>query len=223
MSATLLLTRPEAQSRAFLESCEMALGRPIPAVISPLMRIEPVGDLPDLDGYGTLAFTSANGVRRVGAALAGHNVITVGEATAVLARSFGADARAYGENVEAFLERASNIAVPVLYCRGVHVQGDLAAALQRQGARVDEAVIYDQVARPLSAAGLAVLSRDSKVVAPVFSARTATLLSSQSITADLTVIAMSKKVATAWVGDEAIRIATAPTAEAMQAAVLEAM
>ena len=61
----LLLIRPKAQSEAFLADCETRLGRQIDAVISPIIDIRPLGGIPDLDGFGTVVFSSANGVRKV--------------------------------------------------------------------------------------------------------------------------------------------------------------
>ena len=59
---TLLLTRPQAQSREFAAALDAALPGRFTCVISPLLRITPVaGDL-DLTGAQGILFTSANGV-----------------------------------------------------------------------------------------------------------------------------------------------------------------
>ena len=68
--ATLLLTRPRAQSDLFLADCEAALDRRLPVVISPLIEIDPVGDIPDLGHFRTIVLSSGNGVRRLGRMLA---------------------------------------------------------------------------------------------------------------------------------------------------------
>lgn len=215
---TLLLTRPEPQSREFLAQCEARIGRRLPSVISPAISIEPVGDLPQLDKYASLIFTSGNGVRSVLASdtLAGRLVFTVGEKTAELARNAGADAEALGEDVEAFLENAHRVKGPALFCRGVHSRGNLAERLGDAGVRVDQVVLYEQASRPLSQAALQLLSGEAPVVAPVFSPRTARLLSAYGvITAPISVIAMSEAVAEAWTGGGEIKVAKAPNSDAM--------
>lgn len=215
---TLLLTRPDAQSRAFLVQCEALAGRRLPSVISPAMSIEPVGEVPSLDKYASLIFTSGNGIKCVLASdtLAGRLVFTVGEKTADLARNAGAEAMALGEDVDGFLANASRVKGPALFCRGVHSRGNLASRLGESGVRVDEAVIYEQASRPLTQAALQLLSGEAPVVAPLFSPRTARLLSAYGvITAPLTVIAMSAAVADAWSGEGDIIVAPAPNSREM--------
>ena len=220
---TLLLTRPEDQSRAFLADCEARAGRQLPAVISPLMRIVPTGLVPVLDAYETVVLTSGNGVRCLSelASLRGRAVRTVGEKTAELARAAGAEARALGEDVEAFLESGEPIKGPAIFCRGAHSRGDLAGRLRERGLEVDETVIYDQQALPLTSAARKLLAGRAPVVAPVFSPRTAALLSGHGeISAPLTLIAMSPAVADALVQGANTEVVPHPTSEAMQAAVL---
>ena len=220
---TLLLTRPEDQSKAFLAECEARAGRRLPAVISPLMRIVPTGLVPDLDAYATVILTSGNGVRCLSelASLSGRAVRTVGEKTAELARAVGAEARVRGEVVESFLASDEEIRDPVIFCRGEHSRGDLAARLREKGLEVDEAVIYDQQAMPLTSAARTLLTGTTPVVAPVFSPRTATLLKSHgNLSGPLTIVAMSAAVADALGEGAIVEVAPHPTSEAMQSAVL---
>ena len=221
MTPTLFLTRPKHQSRAFLNMCEHEAGRALPSIISPLIRIEAVGELPDFDKFATLIVTSSNAVRRISEDIAGRRVVTVGQATAELAHEFGADASCLGENVEDFLSHSDQLAGPVLYCRGVHGLGNLAKVLDTKGASIEEAVVYDQVEQPLSATALDLLNGSSKILAPVFSARTARLLSANGIQSNVTLIAISRNVAEAWEGLGSVLVAEAPTAKSMCAKVLE--
>jgi uroporphyrinogen-III synthase len=221
---TLLLTRPEPQSKAFLSQCETVAGRRLPAVISPVMKIELADDLPDLDRYVTIVFTSGNGVRSAlsQGSLAGRTVFTVGEKTAELARAAGAEAEALGEDVDAFVAAARRVKGPALLCRGVHSRGDLAGRLSETRLRIDEVLLYDQVACPLSTAAQQLLAGSGPVVAPVFSPRTARLLGGHGvIAAPLTIVAMSEAVAESWEGPGLVRVAAEPTSEAMCALVLE--
>ena len=212
----LLLIRPKVQSEAFLADCEARLGHQIDAVISPIIDIRPLGGIPDLDGFGTVVFSSANGVRQVSDKLAGRNVVTVGDATAKVARSFNADAAAFGETANDLLDRASELVPPVLVCRGVHARVDLASELQDRGITTDSAVIYDQVAQPLTADAVDLLNGTVPVVIPLFSPRSAALLSKQRCSAPLKVIAISDAVKSAWSGEPVAKIAKAPTSMAVR-------
>lgn len=212
---TLLLTRPEPQSGAFLSMCETRLGRRVPVVISPVMRIEQVGEVPRLERFGTIVVTSGNGIERLGRALAGQKVRTVGRRTADLAREFGADAVALGENADAFIGNSGDLAGPLLVVRGVHARGDMAERLAAQGFEVEQAVLYDQVAVPLNRSAQTLLTGDSPVIVPVFSPRTARLLAQAVISAPLRIMAISQATASAWTGPGRVDVADTPDAEAM--------
>ena len=215
---TLLLTRPEAQSKAFLILCERAAGRRLPVVISPILAIRRTGVLPDLDNYATIVFTSGNGVRAAleTAGLSGRRIATVGQRTAEIAHAAGASAVSLGDNVKAFLSAAGGLAGPVLFCRGAHTRGNLAERLRQAGLSVDEAVIYDQEALPLSVAARSLLSGETPVIAPVFSPRSASLLAGYGVfNAPITIVAMSRNVADAWKAPGKIVVADVPTSEAM--------
>ncbi len=222
-SPTLLLTRPDAQSRAFLAECEASLGARIPAVVAPLIRIIDIGELPDLDQYEMLIVTSAHAVWRLAevGALRGRQVACVGEVTAALARQQGASANALGADAADFLAEARQLKSPCLYVRGMHVRVDLVAELAERGVTAQEAIVYDQIAQPLGRAGEALLEGVAEVVAPLFSARTAELLGrSSDIRAPMRVIAMSEGVAAAWGGGGMVEIVSEPTSAAMCAAVV---
>ena len=176
------------------------------------MEIRHADAVPDLDPYATLIFTSANGVAACARAIAGRRVVTVGTKTSALAIQAGADALSLGEDVDAFLAQADRIEGPALFCRGVHTRGDLASRLQARGLNVDEAIVYDQIAQPLTSDALALLQSDALVIAPVFSPRSAQLLCENAITAPITVIAMSAAVAEAWSGPGTTETVSAPTA-----------
>lgn len=220
---TLLLTRPEAQSTSFLADCERRLGRRIPTVISPVIDIIPVAEPPDLNEFATIVAASGNAVRQLGDILEGRIVLTVGEATATLARGFGARAKALGETAESFLEHVEEIGFPAIVCRGRHARCNLADRLSAQGVTTSDLVLYDQAPRPLSRAAHALLAGSLPVVAPVFSPRSAELLSRQAAAAPLIVLAISKAARAAWRGDAEFRVARHPTAESMCDLVVEAL
>ena len=128
----LLLTRPLAQSESFLEQCATRIGRAVPSVISPVLRIVPLDETPDLSG-ASLVVTSPNAVRILSEQLKDRDVKTVGHATAELARGYGAIAECLGETAEALLERAMDIEAPIVVVRGVHARLDLASELKARG------------------------------------------------------------------------------------------
>lgn len=222
---TLLLTRPEPRSSEFLARCERALGERIPAVISPVMAIVPRDEAPPLDDYATLVVTSASALDVFGdGGLSGRRVATVGDATAARARRMGARAEALGPDIETFVANADRLAPPCLHLRGVHAAGDLAGRLNALGIAAAEAIVYDQAARPLSRAARQLLAGEGRVVAPVFSARSATLLAHAApIRAPVDVVAMSETVAAAWTGPGHVIVADAPTVEAMCAGTIAAL
>ena len=219
----LLLTRPLDQSRRFLSDCEALLGRKIDAMISPVFKIVPSKGMPDLDAAKTIVVTSSNAVRVLGAELEGRAVATVGAATAELARSFGARATTLGDTADEFLENTDKLQAPVLVCRGVHARVDLAVLLKARGIEATAVPVYDQVEQPLNSAAAQLLRRDRTLIAPVFSPRSAILLSRAPRTAKMVVPAISQAAADAWIGPADLRVANAPTSDAMATLVTEAL
>lgn len=198
MTPVILLTRPAPDSAAFAALLAERLPE-VRVVISPLLRVEVTGDLPaEADG---LIFTSRNGVRAY-AALGGpaRPCYCVGPGTAAEARAAGFEAKSAGGDVSDLeaLIRAEAPAGRWLHLHGRHVRGDLAGALRRAGIAAEGVAIYDQRAQPLSEEARAVLAGDAPVVAPVFSPRTAKLLSQgENPRAPVYVVAMSAAVAAA--------------------------
>ncbi|QMU59301.1 MAG: hypothetical protein GKR98_14565 [Boseongicola sp.] len=222
-TATLLLTRPLAQSEEFLASCEGELGVRVPVVISPILRISDVGEIPNLESYQTIIVTSGNAVARLGreGILAGRNVACVGEKTAQAARDHGATARALGADVEAFIAASQSLEGRCLYLRGRHVSVDLVERLAEIGINCDEVAIYDQIAQPISKAASVILSGDVPIVAPIFSRRSAQLLAAHcQDRKGLSVLAVSDAVAKEWTGSGRVIVADEPTSEAMCAATI---
>lgn len=213
-SPVLVLTRPERQSREFLADCKARLGANLRAIVSPVMHIEAVPFGIEFDHYRTLIVTSANALVYVGTELAGRRVVTVGEGTAARASEFGADAFCLGETVEAFLRNAENLEGPAIHLRGVHSRGNLAKKLTEQGTVTDECMVYDQVAKPMSEPAIAALALGSAIV-PIFSPRTAALVSRHSIHPDTQVLAISPAALEAWNGPGRAIVADRPDKAAM--------
>ena len=141
--------------------------------------------------------------------------MTVGQNTARLAQEAGAEAVMLGETGAELLENAHKIDGPALICRGVHARLDLVQGLAERGIEASEAIVYDQVPQDLSEAARDLLAGENMVVAPVFSPRSATLLSAQSISAPIRVLAISRATADAWIGPGKVEVADRPTSAAM--------
>jgi uroporphyrinogen-III synthase len=190
----LLLTRPEAQSRAFAAR----LSGTHEVRIAPLTEIEPVDwDRSLADGVRGVILTSANAVPAV-SYLAPLDAWCVGEATARVAAAAGFRAHAAAGDAVALVADLRRLRPegPLLHAHGLHLARDMGAALEPMGLTVRSAVVY--AARmvpwpsdlPQSLAG-------RRVIAPVFSPRAAAELSARmpDPPAGLMLIAISRAAA----------------------------
>lgn len=215
MTATLLLTRPEAQSLAFAED----LGAEARVVIAPVMAIVGTGARPDLAGYRGVILTSANALRFL-PGLQGVRAWCVGERTAEAAMAQGAQVMRVADDAEALVAGFEGTG-PLLHLRGEHVRGKVAQRLTSVGIETHEAVIYRQEARDLSPEARALIEGEDEVVLPLFSPRSAALVGGQigHVGPGLEVIAMSPAVAEAWrkaSGAAAAEVCDKPTSAEMR-------
>lgn len=216
----LLMTRPQAASERFADTLR-ARGLRFHAIISPLMRIEVTGPLPDLSGVKGVVFTSANGVAAWVSLGGGSDLpaYAVGAATARAARQAGMQADSADGNVDDLRDwlLARKPASPLVHVHGQHVRGDLALDLTKAGLPCGATVIYDQVAQPLTDQALAALAKEAPVIVPVFSPRTGELLVNAQINAPLLVAAMSEAVVKSLgaLHKQELKVAQRPESEAM--------
>jgi uroporphyrinogen-III synthase len=216
----LLMTRPRAASESFAAALA-ARGARFDAVVSPLFDIRFCDALPDMALLAGVIFTSANGVAAY-RALGGRTDLpayAVGTATAQAARAAGLRTWSAEGDAATLVEglRARGLRGPLLHLRGAHTRGEVAQRLTGYGIRTREAVVYDQLQRPLSEAAKALLNGDAPVVAPLFSPRTARLLADEAGNAPLLVAAMSEAVAIAATSlhNCSVRVAARPDSAAM--------
>jgi uroporphyrinogen-III synthase len=146
------ITRTAAEARATAARIQMMGAAP---VVAPLLSIKSSTDCDwNVSGAQALLFTSGNGVQEF--ALRNPQtrkltVITVGDATADLARAcgFAAVISADGD-VNALIEKArwalSPSAGKVIHFAGTHVAGDLAGALTAAGFDAERRIAYEAVA-----------------------------------------------------------------------------
>lgn len=220
---TLLLTRPEAQATAFAADFAMRFGPDVPVIISPILRIVPVATRLSLDGVTGLIFTSGRAVARF-AQLSDNRALPaycVGERTAALARKAGLTARVAGTDAQAALDflRAEPPGGRLLHLRGRHSRGDIAAELRAADQPCDEVIVYDQQEQQLDRAAQALLAGRTPVLLPLFSPRSAAIVSGQihQAAAPVAVAAISRATMAAWTGPvpALTRIAAHPNASAM--------
>ncbi|MBA4492167.1 uroporphyrinogen-III synthase [Paracoccus sp. S1E-3] len=203
-----LLTRPLAQSRAFAAEIPE-----VECLIAPVLRIEglPFDDARLATAPG-LVFTSANAVPFAGPGQ-GRRALAVGPQTA-------AAARAAGFAVEEGPGDALGL-LPLLDGRRdwLHLHG-------RHRARVlpvEGIAVYDQVPQPLSDAARAALAAARPLILPLFSPRSAALLSGsvEGAAAAIAAVAISARADAAYRGPASLRIvADRPEGAAMRRAIL---
>ncbi|MFN3645192.1 MAG: uroporphyrinogen-III synthase [Gemmobacter sp.] len=215
---TVLLTRPAEASERFAAELRARFG-PVDVVVSPLMVPEfraPV--LPD--AWDGVILTSETGARALARLTARRGpAICVGPRTAEVAQALGWQAEAVGGDAESLVAAlaARGLAGRWLHARGQDAAGDLAARLNAAGADIAEAVVYAQVAQPLSAAAQAALAGAAPVVAAVFSPRSARLLAAEAgalLRAPLAVAAISAAAAAPVQALAGAGLAVAPTPDA---------
>lgn len=221
MTPTLVLTRPEAQSRAIASRLREGLR----VIVSPAMQIVASGQCPDLSGYAGVVLTSANAVPHA-PDLHGKPSWCVGEKTAEAARAAGALVRLVARDADDLVARFEG-AGPLLHLRGEHARGHIAERLSSAGIETGEAVIYRQKALPLSAEAKAAIEGDAPVVLPLYSPRSARLVGHQleHVGAAVSAIAISVAAAEAWQAETgaAAQVVPEPTGDAMLAAIWSAL
>lgn len=210
--ATVLLTRPLPDSQRFVALLPVGL----PVVIAPILEIVPLphdaGRLAQAEG---LVFTSAHAVGAAGPGR-GRPAICVGPRTAALAREAGFDVAEGPGDAQGLLPLIAASPVPLIHPHGRHVAQTLS---------VEGIEVYDQRPLPLTDQALRLLAGDGTVVLPLFSPRSARLLSQAigtGVAAPLWLVAISESALGAWGGPPApFRIAERPDAEAMKKAILD--
>lgn len=164
-SPTLLLTRPEPDSRRFA-----ALLPELRAVISPILRIVAVEhDAARLAQAQGLVFTSGHAVASAGPGR-GRLAICVGSRTGEIAQAAGFRVQSGNGFAESLLPLIAAAPVPLVHPHGRH----LAKRLPVPGM-----VVYDQQALPLNRDARALLGGEGPVILPLFSPRSARLLAAE--------------------------------------------
>jgi uroporphyrinogen-III synthase len=155
--------------------------------------------------------------------LVGRRVYCVGDRTAELAGAAGAaTVLAAADAGELAAQIIADGPAHVIYFRGEHASVDLAGMLRAGGVETLEFRVYESIDRPLSPEALELLAGSATVLAPVFSARSATLLAQAvgEAAPRLVVAAISDKAAAPLAVARRIGVAASPDAEALASVVL---
>ena len=171
--ATLLLTRPDGMNDRVLEALG-PIAKGVEVVKSPLLDIRATGAMPDLSSARGVIFTSRNGVQFAGAS-APLKTYCVGPATADVAQSQGWKVAHVAQNAEDLVQNliTLNPVAPLLHIAGVARRGEIAERLTQAGILTDVVAVYDQQHLPLSPAAHAAIMRETPVIVPLYSPRTA--------------------------------------------------
>nr|WP_239479655.1 uroporphyrinogen-III synthase [Actibacterium sp. 188UL27-1] len=213
----MLLTRPLEASQRFADAVPE-----VPSVISPILRIVPLSPvLPDAPA--PVIFTSANGVWAFLQLRAAADQVAycVGPRTARVAQDGGfraISANGAVDDLEALI-RAERPVGPLIYACGKVRTGDLDDRLRQTGSSVITCEVYDQAPQRLTETAQEILASARTVILPLFSPRSAALMSgaSQAAKAPLHLVFLSENVAAAWSGPPPKQyvIAPAPNMPAM--------
>jgi uroporphyrinogen-III synthase len=188
-----LITRPKEDATEF-ESLLRERGHE--PVTEPLLSIVcDDGPAIDVEQYGLLVFTSANGVRAAARRVHARStpVLAVGPATSAEARKagFSSIATSTGEGTNGILEylkaHPSLLSRPMLHISGTDVAGDLSSMVAGIGARLDRLQLYRAIAATSLSEGLREhLLNETLDAATFFSPRTAKIFSDLVRAAGLT-------------------------------------
>lgn len=232
--ATILLTRPEAQSGALAETLRARGWTPL---LAPMLTFEALDPPPGfhalVENSAALAFTSANGVRAFAANSPRRDlpVFTVGDATEAAAREAGfSETRSAAGDAEALagLIAGAGVTGAVLHIRGRRGGDDLSARLTAAGIGADEAVLYAmRAAEALPAPAASALAADRVDAAAFYSPRTARVFATLAQMAGLAPLSALRGVAIspaaaqplADLGLREVVIADRPDGEAMLGAI----
>lgn len=222
MPPTILLTRPLSQADRFANDCRARIGHTVAIEISPVLEIVlrrvTSAPLP----HTMLIFSSENAVRAFGQTYKGTNrtAYCVGDRTARAAETLGFHAiSAHGTASDLIaLIMAKPPSAPLLYLHGDIIRVDIAKRLSENGYQARAEAVYGQEERPLSHAAQRLLHQRERVLLPIFSPRSAEVLSARvaTATAPLHIVALSDNVAASWWGPmQDITIAKHPSGRHM--------
>lgn len=221
---TLVLTRPMEATLRLLAQVEAAFGHSVPNVISPILRVEPVGTWPDIPSDAEVILTSEHAVRGDLDGITSH---CVGRRTADAAKAKGACVQTIADTADELLGVLQARQANYLHICGSHKAVDISAQLTAMGLSCRDHQVYAQAARPLTDVARTALEGEDPAVLPLFSPRSARLVGEAIAKPGprLHVIAMSKAIAAEWhsATGETAEIVDTPTGDVMVRGIVAAL
>ena len=220
----LLMTRPQAASRAFAAGFRARFGADWPVILAPVMEIA-VLDAP-IPEFDAVIFTSQNAVAPLAGQVAarGRRAYCVGSKTAAAAREAGFDVVSGSGDAAALVEviRAHHNRGRLLHARGEEIAFPLADTLKSAGIDTDQAILYRQEACTFPDDLRERIMGGGPLLVPLFSPRSARLLADRlgGDHARLRIAAISPAVAEAAkaLRPEALEVADRPDADGVEQA-----
>ncbi|RPE64750.1 uroporphyrinogen-III synthase [Pacificibacter maritimus] len=216
---TVLITRPQDDGVLLAEKIQQRC-RDAQVIVAPVLKIEPVHfELPSMK-IDAIVLTSKHGVEAAAARCLDVPIFCVGDGTQRAAVQAGLNAvSAEGTWVELVALIRKSPCKKLLYIRGEHVRVDLCAQLAAAGLETYSVVAYRQIACRFSADVRQEIALQQSIVLPLFSPRSAKIVSQNldPYTGEITLISLSQAVADAWSGPMASKVicAKVPNSGAM--------
>ncbi len=211
------MTRPAARSDRFAQALRAQFGDDLNIVIAPVMRIESCAPPDAVPPQTDVIFTSASAVAALCDQMPapGTAAFCVGTATTQAARAEDWQASCVGPDADALVAGLLRDppSRPLIHMRGTHARGDVAGRLSANGVPCAECVVYRQVAETLTVPAQKLLKSASPVIVPLFSPRSARLLSDKlpPQTGDLWLVTISAAATRAWGDAPCARLVQAET------------
>nr|WP_321506588.1 uroporphyrinogen-III synthase [uncultured Celeribacter sp.] len=219
----LLITRPQRDSERLLADLTHRARR-WGAIIAPVMEIVTLWPDPPEGPFDLIFLTSRHAVPYAARYFVGAPAVCVGQATAQAARDVGFSVPAVYPDAQALVaDMAGAASGRAVHIHGQHARGNVAQELTRAGVETQDLVVYDQRECPWTQADRDSIAGQSGLILPVFSPRSATLLSDrlQAYRGHLTLIGLSQACLDAWRGPTPLRrsVAERPNGDAMKRAI----
>ena len=176
----LLLTRPRGGNDRFVAALDPELRDKVQVVMAPLLDIVAIEPFPDCGHCDAAIFTSGNGVALAPEGSA-RPAYCVGRRTADEAARKKWQVVHVAATAEELVQALAGTSPSgrVLHFAGQHRRGEVVERLQALGTDVAACILYDQHERRLSNEAKALIENAHKIIAPIFSPRTAEIFATQ--------------------------------------------
>lgn len=223
MPTTVLISRPKGDADT-LKQAILSIDRSVQVVLAPAIEIVPVTYDAHNEAFDALLLTSKHAASAAAIIAPDLPTLCVGDATALAASALGLNAVSAMGTAQDLIALVQKSAVSkVLYLRGAHVHMDLENTLNSAGIETKSLIVYQQHACAFLPQVHRDISKMKSLLVPVYSARSAQIVSKNldGFKGQVTLVAISKAAAMGWFGaaPHHISYAEAPNSEAMLAAI----